>query len=103
VSVRLGGRVHARKGDASRWLARFHTAYARKLAIPIFPGSLNVALPSAFEWFATAIVQRTIHFDRAEYGGECDILLIPCVLTNLGEECAGCGRPRRPPRFDPLR
>lgn len=49
----------------------------------MFPGSLNIALTYRFDWFDPGIVRRTITFDRAEYGGERDILLVPCLLRNL--------------------
>ena len=47
---RLVGRVQPGKGDASRWLARFNAAYAQKLGVPIFPGSLHLALAYVFDW-----------------------------------------------------
>jgi CTP-dependent riboflavin kinase len=86
--MRLRGRVQSGKGDASRWLALFNAAYAHKAAMPVYPGSLNVALDAPFDWFAPAINMRTIWFGREEYGGERDILLLPCVLTNLNNEHA---------------
>ncbi|MEP6574459.1 MAG: hypothetical protein ABJD11_17290 [Gemmatimonadota bacterium] len=43
--------------------------------MPLFPGSLNLALGATFDWFAPEIARRTIHFDHAEYSGERDILL----------------------------
>lgn len=82
------GRVQSGKGDASHWLSKFNAAYARKVGTPIFPGSLNIALSDHFDWFAQEIVRRTITFDREEYGGERDILLVPCVLLNLGRQHA---------------
>jgi CTP-dependent riboflavin kinase len=84
----LAGRVQSGKGDASRWLALFNTAYSRRTGMPVFPGSLNVALDTPFDWFAPAIEERTIWFGREEYGGERDILLVPCVLANLSAERA---------------
>ena len=51
--------------------------------MPVFPGSLNLALPQAFDWSTPAIRRRTVWFDRTEYGGERDILLTPCRLVNL--------------------
>ena len=48
-NVVLEGRVQPGKGDASRWLSQFNAAYSRKLGMAIFPGSLNVALPHAFD------------------------------------------------------
>jgi CTP-dependent riboflavin kinase len=56
--------------------------------MPEFPGSLNVALGAPFDWFAPSIEERTVWFGREEYGGERDILLLPCVLTNLNTERA---------------
>jgi CTP-dependent riboflavin kinase len=56
--------------------------------MPIFPGSLNVTLPAPFDWFAPRISKRTIWFGREEYGGERNILLVPCVLANLNAEKA---------------
>ena len=88
MTMRLAGHVQSGKGDASRWLARFNAAYSRKTAMPVFPGSLNVALDAPFDWFAPAIKERTIWFGREEYGGERDILLLPCVLANLNGERA---------------
>ncbi len=88
VAMLLAGRVQSGKGDASRWLALFNTAYSRKTGMPVFPGSLNVALDAPFDWFAPAIEERTIWFGREEYGGERDILLVPCVLANLNAERA---------------
>src|SRR3954468_2420797 len=88
VAMRLSGRVQSGKGDAARWLSRFNTAYAQKTGRPVFPGSLNVALGAPFDWFAPSIEERTVWFGREEYGGERDILLLPCVLTNLNTERA---------------
>jgi CTP-dependent riboflavin kinase len=85
---RLTGRVQAGTGDASHWLSRFNAAYSRKVGGPIYPGSLNVALGATFDWFDPAIVRRTVHFHRTEYGGERDILLVPCTLPNLANEPA---------------
>jgi CTP-dependent riboflavin kinase len=84
----LHGRVQSGKGDASRWLAKFNAAYAHKVGRPVFPGSLNVALPEPFDWFSPDNVQRTIWFGGDEYGGERDILLIPCRLISLDNEAA---------------
>ena len=86
--ARLRGRVQSGNGDAARWLAKFNAAYAHKVGQPIFPGSLNIALPEPFDWFAPDHIRRTIWFGRDEYGGERDILLIPCRLVSLNNELA---------------
>ena len=98
---RLIGRVQSGKGDASQWLARFNAAYSRKVAMPVFPGSLNLALEETFDWFAPDIQGRTVWFDRAEYGGERDILLVPCLLRNLADEPAWLWTPTTAARERP--
>jgi CTP-dependent riboflavin kinase len=88
MGSRLIGRVQSGQGDASHWLSKFNAAYSHKIGATVFPGSLNIALGSRFDWFDPDIVRRTIYFDRAEYGGERDILLVPCVLLNLAMQSA---------------
>ncbi len=80
----LRGRIQSGKGDAARWLSRFNEAYARKTGMPVFPGSLNVLLDEEFDWFAPRRRPHVVMFQREEYGGERDVLLLPCVLTGLG-------------------
>lgn len=84
----LVGRVQSGEGDASRWLERFNAAYSRKLGMPVFPGSLNLALPQPFDWHASELEPHLIRFGREEYGGERDLLLLPCRLVNLGGQRA---------------
>src|SRR5437016_3975989 len=84
----LVGRVQRGKGDASRWLERFNAAYSSKLGMPVFPGSLNLALPHVFDWHAPELQPSVIWFGREEYGGERDILLVPCRLRSLGGQRA---------------
>ena len=56
--------------------------------MPIFPGSLNLALDQAFDWFAPRYQPHIVWFGRDEYGGERDVLLLPCVLASLGRRRA---------------
>ena len=79
----LRGRVQSGKGDAARWLSKFNEAYAHKTGMAVFPGSLNVALDRAFDWSAAELQPLIVPFAREEYGGERDILLVPCTLRNL--------------------
>jgi CTP-dependent riboflavin kinase len=79
----LRGRLQSGKGDASHWLRVFNAAYSRKLQIPVYPGSLNLALEHTFDWFAARFQPHIIWFGREEYGGERDILLLPCELADF--------------------
>ena len=83
MQIILCGRVQSGKNDASRWLSIFNEAYSRKLGTPIYPGSLNLALDRAFDWSVPQFKPHMIQFRKEEYGGERDIMLLPCILANL--------------------
>jgi riboflavin kinase, archaea type len=76
----IQGRVQSGTREAAHWLTLFQAAYARKIGMEVFPGSLNVALDAPFDWFDPRWSDAVIRFDRDEYGGERDILLLPCRL-----------------------
>jgi len=88
MSELLAGKVQAGLGDAARWLKLFNTAYSEKLGMPVFPGSLNMALDHVFNWFDARYQAHRIWFGREEYGGERDILLLPCELVSLDHRAA---------------
>lgn len=94
-------RVATDSAIASHWLSLFNAAYAPKVAMPVYPGSLNLALRAPFNWFAEEIQRRTVRFDQAEYRGERDILLVPCVLSNLSAEPAWLWTPTTATRDRP--
>ena len=79
----LRGIVQAGKGDASHWLRLFNREYSQKLQMPVYPGSLNLALDHAFDWFAARYKAHIVWFGREEYGGERDVLLLPCELVEF--------------------
>ena len=83
MSKLLVGKVQGGFGDASHWLKLFNAAYSEKLGMPVFPDSLNIALDRAFDWFDARYEAHRIWFGREEYGGERDILLLPCELVSL--------------------
>ena len=80
---RLIGQIEAGAQNARIWLTRFNDSYARKLGMAVFPGSLNLRLPHAFDWTNPRYAPAVIRFDRSEYGGERDILFLPCRLETL--------------------
>jgi CTP-dependent riboflavin kinase len=83
MSELLAGKVQAGFGNAARWLNLFNAAYSEKLGMSVFPGSLNIALDHVFNWFDARYGPHRIWFGREEYGGERDILLLPCELVSL--------------------
>jgi CTP-dependent riboflavin kinase len=83
MAEQLRGKVESGQGNASHWLRLFSDAYQCKLGMPVYPGSLNVALDGAFDWFAEKYQPHVVWFRGDEYGGQRDILLLPCRLANL--------------------
>jgi CTP-dependent riboflavin kinase len=83
MSEVLVGKLQTGFGDACRWLRLFNSAYSEKLGMPVFPGSLNIALDHVFDWFDARYQAHKIWFGREDYGGERDILLLPCDLVSL--------------------
>ena len=83
MSELLAGKVQTGFGAASHWLKLFNVAYSEKLGMSVFPGSLNIALDHVFNWFNARYEAQRIWFGRKEYGGERDILLLPCELVSL--------------------
>jgi hypothetical protein len=68
VAMLLAGRVQSGKGDASRWLALFNTAYSRKTGMPVFAGSLNVALDARISDVALAKACRQLQIPKPPRG-----------------------------------
>lgn len=83
MKITLTGQIRSGKNDASYWLQRFHDPYCRKTGMNLFPGSLNLELDSGFDWYASQYQPSIVWFEREEYGGERDILLLPCILPDL--------------------
>jgi CTP-dependent riboflavin kinase len=79
----LRGIVQPGKGDASHWLRLFNREYSQKLQMPVYPGLLNLALDHTFDWFAPRYKDHIVWFGREEYGGERDVLLLPCELVEF--------------------
>jgi CTP-dependent riboflavin kinase len=79
----ITGLVESGTGNANIWLGTFNAAYARKLGMAVFPGSLNLRLPHPFDWTNNRYAEHLIRFDRTEYGGERDILFLACRLASL--------------------
>lgn len=88
IPERPVGTVEAGSQNANIWLTRFNAAYVRKLGLAVFPGSLNLRLPHPFDWTDPRYKPALIRFDRSEYGGERDILFLPCRLETLKDRPA---------------
>ena len=83
MSEFLAGKVQAGLGDAARWLKLFNAAYSEKLGMPVFPGSLNIALDHVFDWFDARYEAHTIWFGREGVPRRARHTAAPCELVNL--------------------
>ncbi len=81
--IKISGRVTTGQGNASYWLERFRPAYVAKTGMPIYPGSLNLRTDEEFSLRAPRLAPDLITMAGADYGGERDILMLPCVLVSL--------------------
>lgn len=66
----------------------FNDAYVRKTGMPVFPGSLNLALEAPFDWLEPSLQDVIIQFPGKEFGAERDILMLPCNLRSLESQRA---------------
>ena len=97
MSEVLVGKLQTGFGDASRWLRLFNSAYSEKLGMPVFPGSLNIALDHVFDWFDARYQAHKIWFGQEEYGGEPDIGCFPAtwlvsIIKGLLVDAEDCGK-----------
>lgn len=86
--TRLVGVVQDGKHDAHLWLARFAAAYEGWLGEPIFPGSLNLNIGKTFDWQAGDLLPFRRTFSLKPFGGERDLYIVPCRITQPQEQPA---------------
>jgi CTP-dependent riboflavin kinase len=83
VAIVLQGRVSDGVGNASHWLSTYNSAYEHKTGLRIHPGTLNLALEQEFPLLNPDLSDNLILMRKGEYGGQRDILMLPCILTSL--------------------
>jgi len=62
-------------GNFGHWIDRLSSLYEQKTGIRLYPGTLNVKLPS--EYFLPANVIRV---EGDEYGGSVSVSIVPCRI-----------------------
>ncbi len=80
ISLKLIGTIEDGKNDATHWLEKFNKQYQKKLGQEIYPGSLNIKIEDPFHFREKTFADKLLFMDRSEYGGERDILMIPCSI-----------------------
>ena len=79
--MQLTGHVQSGEGNAAYWLAKDADAYRLWTGVDIVPGSLNVLLSTKFDWAAAEIAPYLRVFSLVPFGGNRDILLVPCEIS----------------------
>lgn len=71
----LRGKVVSRRDDFGQWIDRLSHFYEQKTGVKLYPGTLNVELPSEY-----SMPSDVIRLEAAEYGGNVSISIVPCRI-----------------------
>lgn len=81
--MRISGKISDGIHDASKWLKLYAKAYETELGFAVFPGSLNLRCDTRFDWFDHRYSSIIKKFSLEKYGGDRDIMVIPCFLPDF--------------------
>jgi riboflavin kinase, archaea type len=73
----MRGKVVSGIGDFGRWIDRLNSLYEQKTGMRLYPGTLNVQLPSEY-----SLPRDVIRLEAAEYGGRASVSIVPCRIFN---------------------
>jgi len=73
VSIR--GKVVRGRGDFGQWIERLGDFYEHKTGMRLYPGTLNVELPSAYR-----LPPDAMRLEATEYGGRVSVNIVPCRI-----------------------
>ena len=82
--MRIQGTVQDGVGDASFWLDKFSEVYRSWTGLPIYPGSLNLAVAEKFDWCDPRFESDKRIHSLIPHGGNRDICLLPCRISANG-------------------
>ena len=71
----LHGKLVSGRGDFGLWIARLSDLYEQKTGMRLYPGTLNVELPTPY-----ALPASVIRLEAAEYSGRVSVSLVPCKI-----------------------
>lgn len=63
------------RGDFGQWIERLGSFYMQKTGMRLYPGTLNVELPSEY-----SLPADVIRLEAREYGGRVSISIVPCRI-----------------------
>ena len=73
--MELTDKVQSGLGDYGRWIAKFADAYFNVTGLMLFPGTLNVELPRAYNF-----PEHCLRLDRSDYPGDVNVSIVPCRI-----------------------
>ena len=75
--LRLEGKVVSGLANFGQWIDRLSSFYERKTGMKLYPGTLNVELPSEY-----SLPADVIRLEADEYGGRVSVSIVPCRIFN---------------------
>jgi riboflavin kinase len=75
--AQLRGRVVSGQANFGQWIARLSSLYEQKTGVRLYPGTLNVELPSEY-----SLPADVIRLEAHEYGGRVSVSIVPCRIFN---------------------
>jgi riboflavin kinase len=69
------GKVVSGLGNFGQWIERLGRFYEQKTGIRLYPGTLNIELPSEYSMPADVI-----RLEADDYGGRVSVSLVPCCI-----------------------
>jgi riboflavin kinase len=69
------GKVVSGRADFGLWIERLSSFYERKTGMRLYPGTLNVELPSPY-----SLPRDVIRLEANEYGGRVSVSIVPCRI-----------------------
>jgi riboflavin kinase len=73
--LRLRGKVLSGRADFGQWIERLNHLYEQKTGMKLYPGTLNLELPSEY-----SLPANVIRLDASEYGGRVSVNIVPCRI-----------------------
>ncbi|HUI76427.1 MAG TPA: DUF120 domain-containing protein [Bryobacteraceae bacterium] len=69
------GKVVSGRSDFGLWIERLSSFYEQKTGMRLYPGTLNVELPSPY-----SLPPDVIRLEAQEYGGSVSVSIVPCRI-----------------------
>jgi riboflavin kinase len=73
--LRLRGKVVSGLASFGQWIDRLSSFYEQKTGMRLYPGTLNIELPSEY-----SLPADVIRLEAEEYGGRVSVSMVPCRI-----------------------